>query len=55
MQGLLVGRHSLWDRLLSIVPQLFNMVALHSAFGLVNWRSRKSSGSAAAKQVQDLH
>ena len=48
--GVTTGHMSVLRRLVAILPQVLNMVALHSMVAWVNWRSRRV-GVSAARQV----
>lgn len=48
--GMLTGKMGVLGRMAAILPQMLNMLALHSVVAWVNWRARRL-GVTAARQV----
>lgn len=48
--GVSSGRLGLLGRIITIVPQVLNMIALHSIVAWVNWRSRRLGVNAARQE-----
>ena len=55
VHGVATGGSGLLGKLGTILPQMLNMIALHSIVAWVNWRSRRLGVSAARQVPPPLH